>query len=103
MLLKDASYVYPSDIPDFNEYLLESYSQLVDNITGLFQDHYMSPNTLDYFSTGSSSFPTYLSSDIPSQEPTLISTYTHRDSTSDLTSKLLSLFPSNMSSEKSIP
>ena len=88
MLLQVSDSAYPADIPDSNDYLLESHAILVQHIMGLLQDHSMPPVALPYLSPYPSSFPTSLQSDIPSKGPTSVPTSTHRNSTSDLPSTL---------------
>ena len=48
ILLHYADSTYPVLIPDLNEYILESHKQLVQNITGLLQDNFISLVVLNY-------------------------------------------------------
>ena len=84
MITQEAPSAYTADIPDPNEYLLESHDLMVQNTTRLFLYHYMSPVSLAYLSPNTSRFPTPLPSDIQTQGPTSVTTYTHMNSTSDL-------------------
>ena len=62
----------------------------------------MPPIALAYLSPDPSSFPTYLSSEIPLQGPTSVTNSTHSNSKSGLPSTLPYSFPSNVSSYKPI-
>ena len=46
MIIQDAASVFPIDIPDSNEYLLEYHAQLVQHTKVLLQDHSVSPISL---------------------------------------------------------
>ena len=63
MLLHYAASVYLVYITALKEYLLESHAQLVHHITGLLQDHSISPVDLPYLSFDPSSFSTFLPSE----------------------------------------
>ena len=102
MYTEDSDFAYPADIPASNKYLMSYHAQMVQNITGLVQDHSMPPIVRESLSPDSSSFPTSLPSEIPAQRPTSVTTYTHMTTISDLPLTLSSLFPSNMSSDKPI-
>ena len=102
MIIQDADYAYLVDIHDSNKYLLEYHTQLVLHITGLLQDHSMSPVDLSYTLTNTSSFTTSLPYDIPPNRPTSVPTSAHINYKSELPSIFPSSFPSNISSDKSI-
>ena len=58
ILLQFVDSSYLTDILYSNDYLIDSHTLLVQNITGLLQDHYISPVDLNFISPDPSSFKT---------------------------------------------